>query len=75
MRLVDFRFVDRSVPAPEFGENIGRNVRVLQVRHRDINTNIDDGVVHANQNMSSARADDHNWSRWEDVPFVPPEDE
>ena len=33
--MIDLRFIERSVPAPELGEDVGRIVRILQVRRQE----------------------------------------
>jgi len=32
---MDLRFVNRTIPAPELGKNIGRTVKILQCRDRN----------------------------------------
>lgn len=58
MRLedVELRFIERSVPAPEFGPGIGKLIRVLQWRK-----------LQRQESMSGNHA---TWTEWEDVPLV-----
>lgn len=54
---VELRFVERSVPAPELGESIGKIARILQMRKK--------GRVELQQGGVS-----EYWTEWRDVPLA-----
>jgi hypothetical protein len=66
MKLVDFRFVPRHVPAPERGPDVSRLTRILQVRHRDISVCNVDGTVRVDNFYDHEK---YQWGGWEDVPL------
>lgn len=51
--MIDLRFVSRSVPALELGENIGKSVRVLQFRQMT--------------NLNEIGIQEPVWGEWQDV--------
>lgn len=59
---IELRFVERGVPAPEFGEGVGKMVRVLQwrklVEHRELGGYGKSGGIW------------DEWAEWSDVPLV-----
>lgn len=52
--MIELRFVKRSIPAPELGENIDKPGKVLQQRR-----------LICDHYLRTA-----HWSEWEDVPLV-----
>ena len=56
------RWIERSEPAPELGEGIGRMVRVLQVGYSEVARTQDNGAGGTVNVMEF---------RWYDVPFEP----
>ena len=57
--MVEMRWVEEDVPAPELGDNINRVVKLLQYRHHVFDGYDKDGVPAFN-----------GWSDWIDVPTV-----
>lgn len=51
--MLDLRFVERTVPAPEFGENMGKTVKILQFR--------------SVMNPTEIGLQEPIWSEWSDV--------
>jgi len=62
--MVEMRWVERTVPAPEFGENIGCTVKVLQSRSWSGSRIV--------QTPDAARFtyEQGDWSDWRDIPTV-----
>jgi len=54
---VELRFVERCVPAPEFGDGVGKTIRVLQWRK-----------LQRVEDMMSGNYTE--WTDWQDVPLV-----
>jgi hypothetical protein len=65
---VELRFVSRGVPAPEFGEHVGKMVRVLQWRKLMQRQWSETWVHEGSEFPKSGIADE--WTEWADVPLV-----
>ena len=63
--LPPLRFIERVVPAPEIGPNIGKTVRTLQYRvdHEERRLRLPGGAGYSDPIPAH--------STWEDVPLVP----
>lgn len=50
----ELRFIERSIPAPEYGDNIAKRGKILQYR-------TDYGLIGTTSRF---------WNKWVDVPFI-----
>lgn len=61
---IELQFVERVVPAPEFGEYIGKTVRILQSRKLVRVATYGDGIGYGGGVYDE-------WTEWADVPLAP----
>ena len=65
---VELRFVRRTVPAPEFGPDIGKEVRILQSRKLIERTWSETWVSELGREMFKSGTES-SWTDWADVPL------